>query len=329
MGLFQAIIEAIFYQDDLIAGQRVTRLTSPLLETETGSMSVESTNGFGKWVDGTDISRVLINGEIIEAATRTTTTLDTLTRGVRFTDPPPVHAEGSLVFDLSENRSAYDRTRRGFVVDFAIGEDLDIIGSNLGLTRCPGVDDDTWREIIKAVAYLPKQTLDAFSQALTALLGPGNFNVREDLISSPYQVFVEIVVAIATTLKGRFILNGGEPQPTTGANTVDTTYPITHVLGVYDDTPLTRRGFRAGLTNYATTNTFGGSTITLDVSPGAAGTPVIVDYGAFEAHYLADDETIVDDGDFYAYLSDPFLAARCLLEQIRAAGVRVNFSIAL
>lgn len=326
MGLFSAVLDAIFGQDDLIAGQRVTKLTAALSETETGSMQVLSTNGFGFRFDGTTISRVLVGGEIIESATRSASAFDTLTRGASDTDAK-LHRPGALVYDLSENRSAKDAVRRGVLVNWAEGEDLDVIGANLGLRRCVGIDDDTWREVIKAIAYLPKQTLDAFRQALEALLGPGNFNVREDTVSSPYQVFVEIVAALTGTLKGKFFLNGGEPQLTTGPTTVVTDYDINQVLGVFDDTPLTRRGYREGFTNYATTNTFAGDTITLDVSPGAAGTPVIVDYGTFEAHYLADDETILDEDDFYAYLSDPFLAARCVLDQIRAAGIHINFSV--
>ena len=69
-----------------------------------------------------------------------------------------------------------------------------------------------------------------------------------------------------------------------------------------------------------------GSTITLGTSPGAGGTPVIVDYTAFSAHYLAENETTLHDADFYAYLADPLLATRCLLEQVRAAGIQVEVS---
>jgi len=329
MGLFQAVLDAIFYQDDLLAGQRVTRLTAPLLEAEVGTMAVEATNGFGVWKDGGTIGRVLVGGELIEAATRTLVSFDTLTRGVASSKVIARHEISSLVYDAAGNMSAFDHVRRGILVDFAIGEDLDTIGANLGLARCPGVDDETWREVIKAVAYLPKQTLDAFERALTALLGAGGFNVYERTSTSAYQVFVEIVAALATEIRGTFYLNGGEPQLTTGANTVDVDYDINGVLGVYDDTTLTRRGYREGLTNYYDPGgSFVTKTVTMGTSPGGASTPVIVDYGAFTGHYLAPDETERDAGDdFYAYLSDPTLAARCLLDQIRAAGIVVNFSV--
>jgi len=86
-------------------------------------------------------------------------------------------------------------------------------------------------------------------------------------------------------------------------------------------------GYRDGFTNYFTAGSFLGNTITLGSSPGGAGTAVIVDYGAFTAHYLADDETIRDDEDFYAYLTDPVLSVRCLLDQIRAAGTQLKITV--
>lgn len=335
-GLFAAILDAVFREDNRIGGQAVTRVVETVNEDEVACIIVESTNGFGENNDGTNDARILLGGEIVEVAGRDRTRFIGLTRGSDETKIPPFHVPGTLVFDLSGNKSAVDHLRRGFSVNTAVGEDLDIIGANLGLQRCVGLDQETWREIIKVVAYLPKQTLDAFRRALTALVGAGNFEVSEDLgsgspgglVTSPYQVFVEITGALSSLLRGRFVLNGGERQLTTGALEVVVNNDVNHVLGVFDDTELTRRGFRDGFTNYFTpTGTFSGKTITLDSSPGAAGTAVVVDYGAFTAHYLATDETIMDDGDFYAYLTDPTLAARCVLDLIRAAGVQVDITV--
>jgi len=330
--LLKAMLDAIHKEDDRIGGQAVTRLTEVVTIGEGACIPVESTIGFGEYTDDAGDARILINGEIIEAAERNVTTpfgFGNLTRGALGTEAQQ-HPNGSLVFDLSRNTSAVDLVRRGILVNFALGADLDVIGRNLGLIKCAGLDEDAWRRIIKAVAYLPKTTVDAFNQALFALFDDATaFTIRERVISDPWKVFVEITLALSTSLRGRFVLNGGEPQLTTGAAAVDTDYAIGHVLGVFDDTPLTRRGFRDGFTNYATTNTFVGSTITLDVSPGGAGTAVIVDYGAYEAHYLALDETERDSADFWAYLSDPLFTAGCLLSQIRAAGIRVELSAKL
>lgn len=336
VGLLEALLDAIHKADDRIGGRAVTRLTAPLSADETDEMFVLSSIGFGEQTDGTEDALVLVGGEIIAASGRNDAapyTLHTLSRGQQKTTAI-AHPAGTLVFDLSMNTSAIDRLRRGLLVDFAVDEDLEVIARNLGLHRCPSTSQEQLRRIIKAVAYLPKQPVDAFRQALEALLGSSSaFTITERTTSTPWTVFVEIESGISSDIRGRFFLNGGERQLSTGALTVDTAYSINHVLGVYDDTPLTRRGFRTGLTNYfAGGGSFVGSTITLGSSPGAAGTPLIIDYGAFEAHYLATDETVRQDllqADRWAYLADPLLAARCLLDQIRAAGVRVVLSTKL
>jgi hypothetical protein len=359
------MLDAIQGSDDEIAGQRMTRLVDVLEEVETTDIAVESTLGFGETTDGTGAAKFLVGGEIVEATSRIDGPANFkfigLTRGVDNTKVR-LHPVGTLVFDLSENTSALHHARRGLFVDTALGTDLDVVGRNLGLTKCPGLTDAQWRAIIKAVAYLPKQPIDAFERALTALLGAGNFDINESLITDPYTVFVRILVALATSLQGRFLLNSGEPQLTTGVLKVETDYTIiepalsdtltelgvladltveghtltfpasgtgTETVGVYDDTTLTRRGYRDGFTNYAIGGSISGNSITLGSSPGAAGTPVIVDYTGFSAHYLAENETRRHADDFYAYLADPLLSARCLLEQVRAAGIRVDLSAQL
>jgi hypothetical protein len=371
-GLLQAILDAIHGSDDQVAGMRMTRLLEVLEEVETTDMLVESTLEFGENTDGASDARLLVGGEIIEANGRVNGPGNfkfiSLTRGLEGTTIT-AHPPGTLVFDLSGNRSGLDRVRRGFFVDTATGTDLDVLGRNLGLKKCVGLSDAQWREIIREVAYLPKGTIDAFNKALTALVGADNYAISERLISDPYTVFVGLVVALSTSLQGRFMLNGGEPQLTTGALSVDTAYTIvqpplsdtltelgaipsqaiggrtdefgapyftwpasgagTLVVGVFDDTPATRRGAREGFTNYAAGGSVAGNTVTLGASPGPLGTPVLVDYGAFSAHYLAENETREQLDDFYAYLADPLLAARCLLSQIRPAGVKVELSVLL
>lgn len=327
----KAVLDAIHKEDDRIGGRAITRVAATVSPTDS-QMAVESTIGFGEYEDGAGDARLLVGGEIITASGRTTSspfTFTGLTRGVDTTEAK-THPVGSLVYDLSQNVSAVDLLRRGLLVDFAVGEDLATIAANLGLRKCPGMTDDQLRRVIKAVAYLPKQTVDAFEKALEALTGdPNDYRVYERTTTKPYHVFAEIDVDPATDIRGRFLLNGGEQQDTSGTNTVDTDYDINHVIGVYDDTVLTRRGIRDGFTNYFSGGSFTGTTITLGSSPGAAGTPVIIDYGAFAAHYLAQNEAVRQDlgqQDRWAYLSDPLLTARCLLDQIRAAGVKVELS---
>ena len=356
----QAAFDAIFKEDDRIGGRAVTRLTADLPDNDTSGMLVLSTIGFGEHVDReidpgqAGNARLLVGGELITASTRRSRypfQFTTLARGVSGTTPT-AHPAGTLVFDVSGNVSALDLLRRGLLVDTALGDDLHVIARNLGLHQCPGMTQEQLRSVIKGVAYLPKQPLDAFRQALTALLGAGNFTVTERTSTTPFTVYVEIVVPLATDIRGRFILNGGEQAKTTGLTTLSTLYPPmgpspSGVLGVYLHTKLAMRGFRSGMTNYyAGGGSYVGHTITLAASPGPAGTQVIVDYAQHQAHSLSGapinplgplltqrgfgisstERQPVSQSVPWAYLSDPLLAARCLLNQIRAAGIRVVFS---
>lgn len=327
MGLWRAILEAVLGGADDFAGQSVTELTSALTDVSVGPMAVKSTVRFGENKDGTSNARVLVNGEIIEATGRTLTSFTGLTRGVD-TTPVRLHPFGSLVFDLSFNRTARDLVRRGFFVRTARLEDLDTIGRNLGLHKCPGLDEETWRSLISVMAYLPNQPIDAFKAVLDVYPGVGNYRLFEDLITAPNVVTVEIdLTAFGTTsLRGKFFLNGGEEAKCNDGLHVTTLYPINNVSGVFIKSQYTDHGERDGLVNYYLPGgTFVGSTITLG-TPVAPGSEMVVDYGAFTAHYLGLNETLRAgvDGDYFPYLSDASAIITCLLDQIRAAGVKVN-----
>jgi hypothetical protein len=334
-GLLKAIVDAIHGEDDRIAGQRVTQLTADLLDTDTEA-NVVSTIGFGEFRDGTGDARIVIDGEIIYASGRTDTSFTGLVRGVANTKVKARYPSYTLVSDWSRNTTALDIVRRGFLVRYAIGSDLDVIGRNLGLKRCSGWTDDIYRSFIEAVAYAPKQIIPTLHEALEVVLGVGNFEIVERNISEPFRIYVYVDLPLDNDLKGKFFLNGGEPLLSTGLLQVETTYPIVNsplvpgpgsvgVFGVYDDTLLARRGVREGMTNYFTGGSFVDNVITLGSSPGPVGTPLLVDYNAFQAHYLPDPFTIEDDDDFYPYLSDAFLGLKCMADQIRAAGIQVIY----
>lgn len=58
-------------------------------------------------------------------------------------------------------------------LDFADGKYLDVVASNLGLTRPPfGFDDDTWRAIVKAISLQHKQIRTKFEEILSIIFGP-------------------------------------------------------------------------------------------------------------------------------------------------------------
>lgn len=333
-GLLKAILDAIHGSDEQIAGEAATRLEVGLDDAELGSMFVTSTVGFGEFTEGTGDARLVVGDELILASGRTDTSFTGLTRGVDNTKVPARHPAGNVVRDLSFNVSAKDLVKRGLFVNFAILTDLDVIGRNLGLKKCGGISDDVWRAIIRNVAYLAKQPPSAFAAALDALVGPSNYTIRERNISEPGKVIIEVDIDPIDTLKGQFFVQSNELQLSTGLTTVEVDNTIIDVpldpgpgslgvYGVFDDTPYTRLGHRDGFTNYFTGGSFLGKVITLGASPGAAGTPLIVDYNAFPAHYVALDETFVEDGDFYAYFSSRLDEVSCLLDQVRAAGIEV------
>jgi len=326
VGLIQSVVEAIHGEDDRIAGQSVTRLVAPLTATSSVAI-VQSTIGFGLLVDGTLQALLLIEGEVVEAVSRTQVPGNfqflSLTRGARGTEAK-AHPAGALVYDVAGNSSARDLVSRGLFVDTAQDTDLDVIGRNLGLHKCAGLPQETWRRVIKAVAYLPKQPLAAFERVLTAYFNNTTSWEIYELPRKTYEIFVDVDVDLATSVQGRFFLNGGLSRLTTGLTTVTTPYPIGHVLRVVLATTNTRRGHRFGVTNYF--SSFVGSTITLNASPGAIGTEVLIDWrpASNSFHYLAPDTGTVNAGDRYAYFSDSTSILQCLLDQVRAAGTRVT-----
>lgn len=356
MGLIQAVLDAIMGSDDKIGGRRFTQLSSALDKDEVSTASVISTLGFGEYTDAASDARVLINGEIIYCSGRTDTAFTGLTRGVR-TSTVQTHPEGSVVWDFSVNASEIDRLRRGFWSNFASGTDLDVIGRNLGLKKCPGIGQEQWRSVIQDVAYVPKSVIPSFYWALDALLGPGNYRVRENSPDDPngrWRIRIYAINDFDDQLLGKFVLNGGEETVTTGLNEVETKWPVQGtspdgVLSVYAANDMTRLGIFTGATELYGGAGYSGTTVTLTTSPGPIGTPVIVNYSAYTAHYLrgvpgtdpvavtripyAQDGGLppdasglrnIDNADFWAYLSNPLAGVQCLLDQVRQHGVQLE-----
>lgn len=325
MGLFKAILDAILGGVDQLAGQSVTKLTAAIDENETTAMPVESNVRFGEEEDDADDALLLINGELIYAAARASyTSFDTLTRGYNTTTIKR-HPKGSIVYDMSHNRTALDHARRGFFTRTARGTDLDVLGRNVGLHKCPGLSEEQWRQIIEVMGYLPNQPIDAFERVLDIYPGVGNYEIVEDLITDPNVVTIKITLLTSNTRKGKFYLNGGYDAVVDGGGaTVTLPFTPNDVFGVYEVDDKTSNGSRKNVTNHFAS--FVGPVITL-TGPLAAALPVIVDASKFNGHYLALDETkrYPTNGEYFPYLSDPSAIVTCLLNQVRAAGVRCNF----
>lgn len=349
-GLLQALIDALHGEDERIGGRRFTQLTADLTSATTASMAVQTTREMGEDTDGSSNARLLVNGEIITATGRTNTTFTTLTRGVLASEVLS-HPKGSIVYDYSRNKSALDLVRRGFLVNYAVGADLATVARNLGLHRCP-MAEEVFRALIKAIAYLPKQPIGAFHHTLDTMFGVGNYEVIPEAYEKPggaYTIRVYVETPLTDTLLGKFYLNGGEEALSTAATTVDVAHDIQAVLSVYVANGATRRGIFGTLPNvYEPGGSFVSKTITLGTSVGGAGVALICNYTAHFAHYTvgrpqsdpsaatklpfnvngalppdaSNIRNIVDD-EPYAYLADSLAAVRCVLDQIRAAGIRV------
>lgn len=102
------------------------------------------------------------------------------------------HALNAVVTDATRDYSALDAVRRSFFVSTAQGADLAVLGRILGVPWAAAIpDDDSYRQVIQAVAYSPRTTRLALTQALDAIVGPGNYVLSEDP-TEPATVFCYI-----------------------------------------------------------------------------------------------------------------------------------------
>lgn len=96
-----------------------------------------------------------------------------------------LHEPLAEVADYTQSYSSRDAFRRALFLDYATGADLNAIGRNLGMNRPAALsNDNTWREIIKLVAYGYRGTRRLIEAILDQVVGPGDWDLLEDATGS-------------------------------------------------------------------------------------------------------------------------------------------------
>lgn len=198
MGWLAGVLGAIGEADNKIGGYRVTRLMDPV---DVGE-DVFPVEDVYEWLDA---GRVAIDGVVYSYTNKGPGRLSGIThlfhgdvvRGAR-----KLHSRDAAVLDLGNPYNAVQKLRRSFLVDYAEEEDLNTIGRNLGVFRYPYLPlDDTYREIVKALAYNPRGTLYGIRLALDAMVGEGNYELIEDLIRHPCTVYIKLASGLLVEAK--------------------------------------------------------------------------------------------------------------------------------
>ncbi len=251
------------------------------------SIPVESTLHFP------DTGKVVLDGRVYTYSSKTLTTFDgityddgtgALTSGVVQDHQPLSHA-----MDFSRALSAIDQYRRSFMVDTAVGEDLDVVGRNVGVPRPSPISDDTmYRNLIKAIAYVPRGTLYAVRQALDVLIGSGNYVIHEDLtgatLQNPARIFITATGGINERYVGKCFLDGGtEAVPLD--STTEFTLPDDNHVKIHGITPYPEGGPK----------TVDGSR-TLVIQSSDSGVTITGSAGTFSTRIAKGDNIILLDG---------------------------------
>jgi hypothetical protein len=189
LGLIAALTSAIGEACTEMAGLVSTRLSEPVTEGET-VFPVESTEGWS------DAGRFAVEGipyTYTGKGTASLTGVKHIRGGEEQNGAAMLHHVEAAVTDIGRNRSYAEKLRRALLLNYAEGEDLNVVGRNFGLIRHPFFTDDAvYREVIRAMAYSPKGTMLGLELGLCGMVGEGNFEIYEDLIRYPCQVFIRL-----------------------------------------------------------------------------------------------------------------------------------------
>lgn len=211
VGWLEAVLSAIGDQDNQIGGFRVSRLLDPV---DIGD-DVFPCENVQDWQAA---GRVAIDGVVYSYTSRGPGRLSGIThvyhgdvvRGAR-----KLHYRDAPILDLGNPYNALQTLRRAFLVESAESEDLNAVGRNLGVYRYPYLpQDETYRRIIQAMAYNPRGTMRGIKLALDAMVGAGNYTIKEDLLRYPCTIFIQLLVAALLEDRsiGHAYLQGDEDQ---------------------------------------------------------------------------------------------------------------------
>lgn len=203
-------IGALGEELSVLAGLRVTRLTAPWPKG-SATAPVEST------LDWPASGKALVDGVEYSYSGKTLVTLTGITYedgGVQV-GAKQDHEFATVVVDFSKTFSKIDQAIGQLFVRTATGTELSIVGQNVGVDRPPGlVDDDVFRGVIEALAYLPRGTFQGLEIALTAFFGAGNFRLWENIPTFRNTVFIEITGGLyfVPGSQGKTFLTRQEPS---------------------------------------------------------------------------------------------------------------------
>lgn len=162
--------------DNVVVGQNVFPVENILNWATSGKIFVDGTiynytSAYGQTISGVSYVH---NGEIVV--------------GAKYE-----HLKTIGVVELDNPRCAINRAKKAMLVDYAVDDNLSIVGRNLGVYRSPYLNnDEVYRGVIKALAYNPKGTFYGIDLALEAILGKGMYHIWTDPIRYPCVVFISI-----------------------------------------------------------------------------------------------------------------------------------------
>ena len=209
------------------------------------------------------------------------------------------------IVDYTRNYSAFDQYYRSFVVDHADGQDLDMVGRNVGVPRNPALASDLlYRRLVQAIAYAPRGTIYAMELALEALLGAGNFEIFENLtdgspLQEPCDVFFRRITDNTLKAQGKTFIEGEEIRQIASSTSITTADTPVRVVGLrLADEPVQRRLDYQATNRDAGTEPYG---CLVDFGTGATsadGVTVTLSAGSFSSRVQTGDIFVIESGSY-------------------------------